>query len=190
LGEVNTFLVSLAVVLVLMMVNERGSVFRKSSSRGMMLEHTVDQCVFFLPHMADPFLECFTELRIIGIAALIMVRQPHRGHAPSDSEVVITGACGDTMSLRFSVVRGRIAGTSLKSKGCAYSFICLQAAADAARGRTPLQILDIDADFIARKVGHLPQDHQHCAKLALTTLHAAVDRYMQQQLSPGNSTEI
>jgi hypothetical protein len=40
-------------------------------------------------------------------------------------------------------------------------------------------VLDIDADFIARKVGHLPQDHQHCAKLAVTTLHAAVDRYMQ-----------
>jgi NifU-like protein involved in Fe-S cluster formation len=118
-------------------------------------------------------------LLIIGLAALIMVRQPHRPHAPSDSEVVITGACGDTMSLRLSVARGRIAGTSFKSKGCAYSFSCLQAAADAARDRTPLQVLDIDADFIARKVGHLPQDHQHCAKLAVATLHAAVDRYMQ-----------
>ncbi|MBC2736222.1 MAG: iron-sulfur cluster assembly scaffold protein [Desulfobacteraceae bacterium] len=118
-------------------------------------------------------------LLIIGLAALILVRQPHRPHASSDSEVVITGTCGDTMSLRFSVAMGRIAGTSFKSTGCAYSFSCLQVAADAARGRTPLQVLDIDADFIARKVGHLPQDHQHCAKLALTTLHAAVDRYMQ-----------
>ena len=121
-------------------------------------------------------------LLIIGLAALILVRQPHRHHAPSDSEVVITGACGDTMSLRFSVARGRVAETSFKSKGCAYSFSCLQAAADAARGRTPMQVLDIDADFIARKVGHLPQDHQHCAKLAVTTLHAAVDRYMQRRV--------
>lgn len=118
-------------------------------------------------------------LLMIGLAALILVRKPHRRHSPSDSEVVITGTCGDTMSLRFSIARGRIARTSFKSKGCAYSFSCLQAAADAARGRTPLQVLDIDADFIGRKVGHLPQDHQHCAKLAVTTLHAAVDRYMQ-----------
>lgn len=128
-------------------------------------------------------------LLIIGLAALILVRQPYRPHSPSDSEVVITGACGDTMSLRFSVKRGRIAGTSFKSKGCAYSFSCLQAAADAARGLTPLQVLDIDADFIARKVGHLPLDHQHCAKLAVTTLHAAVDRYMQRQPSSENSAE-
>ena len=126
-------------------------------------------------------------LLVIGLAALILVRQPHRPHAPSDSEVVITGTCGDTMSLRFSVARGRIAGTSFKSNGCAYSFSCLQAAVDAARGRTPLQVLDIDADYVARKVGHLPQDHQHCAKLAVTTLHAAVDRYMQRQLSSENS---
>jgi NifU-like protein involved in Fe-S cluster formation len=128
-------------------------------------------------------------LLMIGLAALIMARQPGRRHPLSDSEVVITGACGDTMTLRFSVAKGRIAGTSFKSKGCAYSFSCLQAAADAARGRTPLQVLDIDAAFIARKVGHLPQDHQHCANLAVTTLHAAVDRYMQRQLSSENSAE-
>jgi nitrogen fixation NifU-like protein len=125
-------------------------------------------------------------LLIIGLAALIMARQPHRRHPLSDSEVFITGACGDTMTLRFSVERGRIARTSFRAKGCAYSFSCLQAAAAAARGRTLLQVLDIDADDIARKVGHLPQDHQHCAKLAVTTLHAAVDRYMQRRLNSEN----
>lgn len=120
-------------------------------------------------------------LLMIGLTALTLTRrQPRRGF-PSDSTATVTGTCGDTMMLQFSVRKGRIAATSFKSKGCAYSFSCLQAAADVARHRTLLQALDIDAAFIARKVGHIPQDHRHCATLAIQTLHTAVDRYMQRQ---------
>jgi len=38
----------------------------------------------------------------------------------------------------------------------------------------------MDVDFIARKVGPIPQDHQHCATLAVETLHAAVASYLQK----------
>jgi nitrogen fixation NifU-like protein len=125
----------------------------------------------------------------IAMVALALARHPQQlGRRPADGEASVTGACGDTMTLRFSVHDGCIADTSFRTEGCAYSFSCLQAAADAAGGRTPLQVLDIDAELIARRVGHLPRDHRHCAILAARTLQAAVDRYMQGQLSAAKTT--
>ncbi len=126
----------------------------------------------------------------IGLAAVALARRTRPCHRRADGEAAITGTCGDTMTLRLTVHDGRIDGTTFKTKGCAYSFSCLQAAADAAEGRTPLQVLDIDADFITRKVGHIPRDHRHCATLAAQALHSAVDCYMQRQLScPAGSGE-
>ena len=119
-------------------------------------------------------------LLIIGLTALVLSRRPICRHATSHGEASVTGACGETMTLRFSVKNGRIADTSFKTKGCAYSFSCLQSAAEAARDRTPHQALTMDVDFIARKVGPIPQDHQHCATLAVETLHAAVTGYLQK----------
>lgn len=120
-------------------------------------------------------------LLVIGLTALMLVRCPRRRRFVAEEAATVTGACGDTMMLQFSVKKGRIVDTAFKTKGCAYSFSCLQAAADAARNRTPLQVLDIDAAFIARKVGYIPQDHKHCATLAIETLHTVVDRYMRRQ---------
>ena len=120
-------------------------------------------------------------LLAIGLGALAFNRRPFRHRRPADGEACITGSCGDTMTLRFSVANGRLVDTTIKSKGCAYSFSCLQAAADAARNRTLEEVLDIDTAFLARKVGHIPDDHQHCLALAVRTLHAAVDQHMQHQ---------
>jgi len=119
-------------------------------------------------------------LLIIGLTALTLTRRPLRRHRTANGEACVTGSCGETMTLRFSVRNGRIADTSFKTKGCAYSFSCLQSTAEAARDLTPRQALHMDADLIARKVGPLPPDHQHCAILAVQTLHAAVHGYLQK----------
>ena len=128
-------------------------------------------------------------LLMIGLTALILTRGPFRRHTTTHGEASVTGACGETMSLRFSVRNGLIADTSFKSKGCAYSFSCLQSAAEAARDRTPRQALTMDVDFIARKVGPLPHDHQHCATLAVDTLHAAVTSYLQKHPNANNPVD-
>jgi len=119
-------------------------------------------------------------LLIIGLTALTLTQRPLRRHRLTNGEASVTGSCGETMTLRFSVRNGRIADTSFKTRGCAYSFSCLQSAAEAARDRTPRQALNMDVDFIARKVGPIPHDHRHCATLAIQTLHAAVNGYLQK----------
>ncbi|QTA87494.1 Iron-sulfur cluster assembly protein domain-containing protein [Desulfonema magnum] len=97
-----------------------------------------------------------------------------------DAKACITGSCGDTMEIRLQFEKNKVVKTSHWTSGCAYSFNCVLAAADIAKGKSPEEILDIDADMIQKSVGGLPEDHIHCASLAAQTLHAAIDDYMKK----------
>lgn len=98
-----------------------------------------------------------------------------------DGEACITGNCGDTMEIRLKFRGKRVAGTSHWTDGCAYSLNCVCAAADLAKGKTPDEIINIDADLIRDSVGGLPSDHMHCARLAEETLQAALESHMRNQ---------
>jgi len=97
-----------------------------------------------------------------------------------DGKARITGSCGDTMELYLKFKEGKVVDTSYWTDGCTYSFNCLVAAADLAKGKTPEEIIEIDANKIKEYVGDLPSDHFHCAKLAEETLQAALDDYMKK----------
>lgn len=95
-----------------------------------------------------------------------------------DGKARVTGACGDTMEIGLKFKEDRVTKTSHWTDGCAYSLNCVCSAADLAKGRTPDEILEVDAELIQRSVGGLPSDHLHCARLAAETLQAALDDYM------------
>lgn len=95
-----------------------------------------------------------------------------------DGKAKITGKCGDTMEICLKFHYGKVVDTSSWTDGCAYSYNSVCAAADLAKGKTPDEILEIDADTIKEYIGGLPSDHLHCAKLAEETLQAALHDYM------------
>lgn len=95
-----------------------------------------------------------------------------------DGKAKITGKCGDTMELCLKFKDGKVANTSFWTDGCAYSYNSIAAAAELVKGKTPDEIVDIDADKIQEFIGGLPQTHIHCAKLAEETLQAALNDYM------------
>ncbi len=97
-----------------------------------------------------------------------------------DGKARVTGACGDTMEIGLKFKEDRVIKTSHWTDGCAYSLNCVCSAADLAKGRTPDEILEVNADLIQRSVGGLPSDHLHCARLAAETLQAALDDYMMK----------
>ena len=97
-----------------------------------------------------------------------------------DGKASVTGECNDTMEIRLRFSRNRVAETSQWTNGCTYSTNCLYAAANLARGKTPEEVLDIDADAIQKSIGGLPTDHMHCATLAVATLQEAIDDYMRR----------
>lgn len=96
-----------------------------------------------------------------------------------DGKARITGSCGDTMEISLKFRDERVTEVATWTNGCAYSFNCICAAADLAKGKTPDEILEIDPELIQHSVGGLPQDQMHCARLSVETLHSAVENYMQ-----------
>jgi nitrogen fixation protein NifU and related proteins len=97
-----------------------------------------------------------------------------------DGQGRITGTCGDTMEIKLKFKTDTVRRSSYWTDGCIYSLNCIYQAAELAKGKTPAEILDMGTDDICRAVGGLPADHLHCASLAVDTLHAGVDHYMQK----------
>ena len=103
-----------------------------------------------------------------------------------DATAKITGTCGDTMEIRLKFKGDRVAETSFWTDGCAHSMNSICAAADLARGKTPDEIIEIDAAMIRESVGGLPSDHLHRAQLAEETRQAALHNYMMHSKQKGD----
>lgn len=102
---------------------------------------------------------------------------PHLSHP--DGKARITGSCGDVMEIRLAFENHTVVDVSQWTNGCVHSYNCVLAAADLAKNKTPEEIFDIRAEAVRDAVGGLPEDHMHCADLAVETLYAAVDDYMR-----------
>lgn len=107
-----------------------------------------------------------------------------------DGTARLTGSCGDTMEISLKFHDERVKDAAYWTNGCAYSFNCICAAADLAKGRTPDEILEIDPELVRESIGGLPQDQMHCARLSVETLHAAVDDYMQNMKGQGKRRSV
>jgi nitrogen fixation NifU-like protein len=88
----------------------------------------------------------------------------------------ITGNCGDTMEIGFTVKDGQIFKTLAWTDGCSMSKQCVEAAARLIQQRPPAEINTVNMMQIVEEIGHIPDTHLHCAQLAETTLqHAYAD---------------
>jgi nitrogen fixation NifU-like protein len=120
---------------------------------------------------------CGLLLVIVGLWFFIAYwLTPHLEHP--DGKARITGRCGDTMEIDLKFRGDRVAEISYWTDGCAYSLSAVYAAADLAKGKTPDEIIEIDATVIQKTIGGLPRDQIHCADLAAETLQAALEDYM------------
>jgi NifU-like protein involved in Fe-S cluster formation len=119
-------------------------------------------------------------LGIVGLWVVVYLALTPHVKEP-DGKARITGTCGDTMGISLKFNHDRVTKTSYWTDGCTYSFNCALAATQLAKGKTPDEIIKIDADRIQEYIGGLPSDHHHCASLAAETLRAALDDYMTKQ---------
>ena len=104
-----------------------------------------------------------------------------------DGKARITGRCGDTMEIALKFNRDKVVNSASWTDGCAYSLNCVCAAAELAKGKTPDEILDIDANLIQKAIGGLPKDQMHCAELAAEILQAALEDFMLKNSSKPRS---
>ncbi len=119
----------------------------------------------FLRHLSDP--------RGLG-----RLGEPH-GRATG------VGQCGDSVEVSLKVADGAIAEVRALPMGCLYTQVCASALCELAAGRSLEGALAIEPEDIERLLDGLPEDHRHCARLAVNTMGEAIEDYYRRQRPAG-----
>lgn len=90
------------------------------------------------------------------------------------------GQCGDSMEVALLVTGEVIEQIKVLPHGCIYTLVCASAMSELARGRTIEQALEMGPENVEAALGGLPEDHRHCARLAVNTLGEAIADFYSQ----------
>jgi nitrogen fixation NifU-like protein len=99
----------------------------------------------------------------------------------NDADLVteLTGTCGDTMKCYLKVNDGRITETRFQVLGCPGAVSAAMALADLARGKALDEALEIKDQQVFRELVEIPDQKQHCIRLAVKTLQKAIEEYSE-----------
>ena len=98
-----------------------------------------------------------------------------------DGYGTVKGGCGDSIQIFLKFEGGRVKKASFQTDGCGSSLVCGSYAAEMALGKNPDEIFEITGENILEKLDGLPEENQHCAFLAVASLHQALNDYMVKQ---------
>ena len=98
----------------------------------------------------------------------------------SDSHVSITGPCGDTIEICLAIEHGKISDIGFMTDGCGATITCASYVTRAAKGKSIEEALKITPEDVVEYFEGLPDEHKHCAKLAVMTLTAAIEKYQSE----------
>jgi len=87
------------------------------------------------------------------------------------------GVCGDSVEVNLLVQHNRITDIKCRPEGCVYTVTCASALSELVKGQTLERALELSPEELDRELGGLPDDHLHCARLAVNTLGEAIDDY-------------
>ena len=93
------------------------------------------------------------------------------------------GSCGDRVTIRIAVDQECIRAIYQNPVGCLYTTACASAVSVLAQGRTLDKALEIQPEDVEMELGGLPEDHRHCARLAVNTLGEAIAECYRQALN-------
>jgi nitrogen fixation NifU-like protein len=90
------------------------------------------------------------------------------------------GICGDSLEVQLSIHQDRITEIKQIPNGCTYTVACGSAMSHLVRGLSLEEALNVTPEDVATQLGNLPEDHMHCASLAVNALGEAIDDYYQK----------
>lgn len=89
----------------------------------------------------------------------------------------LTGPCGDTMKISMNIEDNRISDAKIQVLGCPGAVASGCAVVDLAKGKTLEEAKNIDLEALYKELEKMPAQKIHCARLAIKTLHKALDQY-------------
>lgn len=99
-----------------------------------------------------------------------------------DSYVRVTGVCGDTIEMYLSAKSGKIINIKFLTNGCEATIACSSYVTRISKGKSIESAFKIKPKDIDNYFEGLPDEHKHCAKLAVITLKAAIKEYAKKRL--------
>lgn len=94
-----------------------------------------------------------------------------------DAVGIIKGPCGDTMKITLEIVDERIIDARFWTDGCGATLACGNRIIKMIKGITLQQVNAITHTVLLDELEGLPKEHEHCALLAVNTLHEAIKKY-------------
>jgi len=95
----------------------------------------------------------------------------------ADSGVSIKGVCGDTIEMYLALKDGKINDIKFMTDGCGATIACASHVTRMAKGKAIKDALRMKPEDVDKYFEGLPDESKHCAKLAIDTLKAALNRY-------------
>ncbi len=106
------------------------------------------------------------------------LNRPKMGSLPDANQVSeLTGPCGDTMKIYLKLDNGLIEDAKIQVLGCPGAVASAMVAMELATGKTIEEAQNIRDRDIFRILEALPDQKQHCIRLAVKTLQKALDEY-------------
>jgi len=111
--------------------------------------------------------------------------------ADADQVSEMTGPCGDTMKVYLKMDNGRIKDARIQVLGCPGAIASAMVAMELVTGKTIEQARQVKDRDIFRILEAIPEQKQHCIRLAVKTLQKALDEYCgvpaAEALAKGNT---
>jgi nitrogen fixation NifU-like protein len=106
--------------------------------------------------------------------------------ADADQETELTGTCGDTMRIYLKIAGGRISDAKIQVLGCPGAVAAAMATAELVKGKALEDAVNVKDRDIFRMLEKIPDQKQHCIRLAVKTLQKAISEYQVKHDKGGN----
>jgi nitrogen fixation protein NifU and related proteins len=98
-----------------------------------------------------------------------------------DGYGVKKGDCGDIIEMYLSVKAGRVSMLTFQIAGCLNTYVCSNTVSYFAEGRMVKDCWEIGPEHVIDYLESLPEDHYHCAELAIGTFYLALNDYNKKR---------
>jgi len=89
----------------------------------------------------------------------------------------VKGPCSDTMRMDLGIKDNTIQDARFWTDGCGASIACGNMLTSMIKGKNIDEAGSISSEQLLEILDGLPKEHQHCAKLAVDSLHKAIENY-------------
>jgi nitrogen fixation NifU-like protein len=95
-----------------------------------------------------------------------------------------TGVCGDTVEMFLIVRKNCIHSVSFMTDGCINTHACANTVAFIAEGKTVAEAWKITPEKVIDYLETLPEEHMHCAELAVGAFYLALVNFQEFKHAP------